>query len=74
MNLRIITKNHAADPEIGFFTKSISKPGDHAESMGVKFFFFLSIHKVVKTDAKSILLNLETILTVPSTSRLSSLE
>ena len=26
MNLRIITKNHAADPEIGFLTKSISKP------------------------------------------------
>ena len=26
MNLRIITKNHAADPEIGFITKSISKP------------------------------------------------
>ena len=25
MNLRIITKNHAADPEIGFFAKSISK-------------------------------------------------
>ena len=26
MNLRIQTKNHAADPEIGFFTKSICKP------------------------------------------------
>ena len=26
MNFRIITKNHAADPEIGFLTKSISKP------------------------------------------------
>ena len=26
MNLRIITKNHAADPEIGFLTKSILKP------------------------------------------------
>ena len=25
MNLRIITKKHAADPEIGFLTKSISK-------------------------------------------------
>ena len=25
MNLRIITKIHAADPEIGFLTKSISK-------------------------------------------------
>ena len=28
MNLRIITKNHAADPEIEFPTKSISKPYD----------------------------------------------
>ena len=27
MNLWIITKNHAADPELGFLTKSISKPG-----------------------------------------------
>ena len=26
MNLRIITKYHAADLEIGFLTKSISKP------------------------------------------------
>ena len=26
MNLRILTKNHAADSEIGFLTKSISKP------------------------------------------------
>ena len=26
MKLRIITKNHAADPEIEFVTKSISKP------------------------------------------------
>ena len=25
MNLRIIPKNHAADPDIGFLTKSISK-------------------------------------------------
>ena len=25
MNFRIITKNHEADPEIGFLTKSISK-------------------------------------------------
>ena len=26
MNLRIITKNHATDPEKGFLTKPISKP------------------------------------------------
>ena len=33
MNLRIITKNHAADPEIGIFTKSISKPYCRATAM-----------------------------------------
>ena len=33
MNLRIITKNHAADPEIGFLTKSISKPYGRATAM-----------------------------------------
>ena len=41
MNLRIITKNHAADPEIGFPTKSSSKPyrprNGHAASVEVKF-------------------------------------
>ena len=26
MNFRIITKNRAADPEIGFLTKSVIKP------------------------------------------------
>ena len=26
MNLRITTKNHAADPKIGFLTKVISEP------------------------------------------------
>ena len=33
MNLRIITKNHAADPEKGFLTKSISKPYGGATAM-----------------------------------------
>ena len=33
MNLRIITKNRAADPEIGFLKKSISKPNDRATAM-----------------------------------------
>ena len=33
MNLRIITKNHAADPEIGFLTKSISKLHGRATAM-----------------------------------------
>ena len=30
MNLRTITKNHEADPEIGILTKSILKPYDRA--------------------------------------------
>ena len=33
MNLRIITKNHGADPEIEFLTKSISKPYGLATAM-----------------------------------------
>ena len=33
MNLRIITKNHAADTEIGFLKKSISKPYGRATAM-----------------------------------------
>ena len=32
-NLRIITKNHAADPETGFLIKSISKPYGRAMAM-----------------------------------------
>ena len=30
MNLRIITKNQAGDPRIGFLAKSISKPNGYA--------------------------------------------
>ena len=33
MNFRIIPKNHAADPEIGSLTKSISMPYDRATAM-----------------------------------------
>ena len=33
MNKRITTKNHAADPEIEFLTKSISKPYGRATAM-----------------------------------------
>ena len=33
MNLRIITKNPVATPEIGFLTKSISKPYDRATAL-----------------------------------------
>ena len=35
MNLRIITKNHVADPEIGFLTKSISKLYGRATAMPI---------------------------------------
>ena len=33
MNLRIITKRFAADPEIGFLTKSISKANGYGTAM-----------------------------------------
>ena len=33
MNLRIITKNHEADPEKGFLTKSLSKPYGRATAV-----------------------------------------
>ena len=33
MNLRIITKNHSADSEIGIPTKSISKPKGRETAM-----------------------------------------
>ena len=33
MNFRIITKNRAADPEIGFLIKSILEPDGHATAM-----------------------------------------
>ena len=36
MIFRIITKNPAADPEIGFLTKSILKSYDQADSVSVK--------------------------------------
>ena len=35
MNFKIITKNHAADPEIEFFTNSILKPYGRATAMQV---------------------------------------
>ena len=43
MNLRMITKNHAADPEIGFLTKSISKPSGRATAMPSVWEFKLSL-------------------------------
>ena len=33
MNLRILTQNYAADPEIGFIKKSILKPDDRTVAM-----------------------------------------
>ena len=33
MNLKIVTKNHAADQEIGFLAKSISKSNGCATAM-----------------------------------------
>ena len=33
IKLKIITKNHEVDPEIGFLTKSISKPYGCATAM-----------------------------------------
>ena len=33
IKLRIVTKNHVADQETGFLTKSISKPSDRATAM-----------------------------------------
>ena len=33
MNLKIVTKNHAADQEIGFLIKSISEPYGRATAM-----------------------------------------
>ena len=39
MNLRIITKNHTADPEIGFLTKWISKSYGRATAMPTVWLF-----------------------------------
>ena len=46
MNLKLITKNHAADPEIGFLAKSISKSNGCATAMPtawelVKIYLFI---------------------------------
>ena len=42
MNLRIITKKHAADLERGFLKKSILKPNDRAETMPTAWELILS--------------------------------
>ena len=35
INLRIITKNHVADPELGFLTESILKLNGYARAMPI---------------------------------------
>ena len=53
MNLRVITKNHAADLEIGFLTKSIPKPYGRPTAMppawelNFKFFDGKSLSKAL---------------------------
>ena len=44
INFRIAIKNHAADPEKGFLTKSIEKPYDRAAAMptALELTFYLS--------------------------------
>ena len=39
INFKIITKNHAADPEVGFLTKTISKPYGRATAMSPAWVF-----------------------------------
>ena len=48
MNLRIITKNHAADPEIRFLTESISKPNSRSTAMPTAW-EFISDQQIIKT-------------------------
>ena len=43
MNLRMITKNHAADPEIGFLAKSILKSNGFATAMPTAWELILEI-------------------------------
>ena len=52
MNLRIIMKHHAADPEIGFLTKSISKSDSGARAMPTAWklrFYLLQTRELVLT-------------------------
>ena len=55
MNFRIIKKNHAADPEIGFLAKSISKSNGCATAMPTAWklkidfqIFYKSVKKIPK--------------------------
>ena len=66
MNFRIITKNHAVDPEIGFLIKSMSKPKRRAtaipqawelsvcqKNLNIQFIFKVHIFWKVKISQKS---------------------
>ena len=46
--ITIITKNYAADPEIGFLTKSISKPFGRATAIPTAWEFRLFIHNIIE--------------------------
>ena len=48
MNFRIIMKNRAADPEIGFLTKSISKPFGRATAKLTAWELILTIIRSFK--------------------------
>ena len=47
MNLRIITKNHGADPETGFLKKSISKPNGCATAMSTAWEVKMIFWKII---------------------------
>ena len=47
-NLSTRTRNHAADPEIGFLTKSISKPYSRATAMPPAWELKSTIRKKIK--------------------------
>ena len=52
INFRIIKKNHPADPEIGFLTKSISKPYDSATDMPTA----REIREVIPNETRNLLI------------------
>ena len=49
MNLRIITKNDAADPETGFLTKSISRPNGCATAMPTAWELKILMKSILKS-------------------------
>ena len=51
MNLRIITKNHGADPEIGFLANSLSKPNGCVTAMPTAWELTLLQNFISRNDA-----------------------